>query len=135
YCGDQRRCVPAPNTRLNLHMNRVKYDRDHNRQKDRSEKGAGDEIAKIERNCGQSEQEQSGGCRLSLRELRSALSNICLQLWLSVWRRIRATDHFTLGTIHLLSLARGSFVGILKVLPDVVQCSLQRRPSFADNDF
>jgi hypothetical protein len=38
-------------------MNRVKYDRDHNRQKDRSEKRAGDEIAKIERNCGQGEQE------------------------------------------------------------------------------
>jgi hypothetical protein len=45
-------------------MNRVKYDRDHNRQKDRSEKGFGDEVTKIERKGGQSKQEQSGGCWL-----------------------------------------------------------------------
>lgn len=57
YRGDQSGCVPTPNARLKPYMNRVKYDRDHNREKDRSEKWSGNEITEIERNCGQSEQE------------------------------------------------------------------------------
>jgi hypothetical protein len=54
-------------------MDRMEDNRDHKRQKNRGEKGPGDEVTEIKRNYGKSEQEPGGSRRFAF-HLRPLLS-------------------------------------------------------------